>query len=53
MGEKLDKLKGRIKRAQSAMTGELKEAEGALDEAKGKVKEKIEELREDIKRPPR
>jgi uncharacterized protein YjbJ (UPF0337 family) len=49
MGQILDKLKGKAKRLQSKFTGdEAKKAEGRLDELKGDIKEKIE----DIKRPP-
>jgi uncharacterized protein YjbJ (UPF0337 family) len=53
MGAILDKLKGRLKRTQGAVTGDrMKEAEGHFDELKGKVKGKIEEVKKDIKRPP-
>jgi uncharacterized protein YjbJ (UPF0337 family) len=52
MGEIFDKLKGKAKKAQEAITGDRsKKAEGALDEAKGKAKEKFEDLKQDIKRP--
>jgi uncharacterized protein YjbJ (UPF0337 family) len=49
MGEILDKIKGKAKKLRGEITGdEAKKAEGKLDELKGQVKEKIE----DIKRPP-
>jgi uncharacterized protein YjbJ (UPF0337 family) len=54
MGEILDKLKGKAKKVQGAITGDrAKEAEGHLDEMKGKLKEKVEDLKQGIKRPPK
>ena len=57
MGEIIDKVKGRIKRAAGALTGDKKmESEGKFDEAKGKVKGAVEEVKHAIKHrnePPR
>ena len=46
MGEIIDKVKGKIKQAAGAMAGDKKlEREGKVDEAKGKVKGAIEEIK--------
>lgn len=46
MGEIIDKVKGKIKQAAGAMAGDKKlEREGKVDEAKGKVKGAIEEVK--------
>jgi uncharacterized protein YjbJ (UPF0337 family) len=53
MGSMMDKLKGKAKKAQGALTGSrTKQLEGELEELKGKVKEKLEELEHEIKKPP-
>jgi uncharacterized protein YjbJ (UPF0337 family) len=57
MGEIIDKVKGRVKRAAGALTGDKEmENEGKVDEAKGKAKGAVEELKYAIKHrnePPR
>ncbi len=46
MGEIIDKVKGKIKQAAGSITGDKKlEREGKVDEAKGKVKGAIEEVK--------
>jgi uncharacterized protein YjbJ (UPF0337 family) len=46
MGEIIDKVKGKIKQAAGAAAGDKKlEREGKVDEAKGKVKGAIEEIK--------
>jgi uncharacterized protein YjbJ (UPF0337 family) len=50
MGELTDKAKGKVKEVAGAATGDRKlEGEGKLDQAKGKVKEKIEEAKQAIR----
>ena len=50
MGEIIDKLKGKAKQVEGDITGDrARHAEGRLDEAKGKLKGKFEELKQDIK----
>lgn len=51
MGEINDKVKGKLKRAAGALTGNDKlEGEGRVDEAKGKVKGAFEDVKQAIKR---
>ena len=46
MGELIDKTKGKIKQAAGALTGDRKlEAEGKVDEVKGKAKGAVEEVK--------
>lgn len=53
MGELKDKIKGKAKQVEGSITGDrAKQAEGLVDEVKGKVKEKFEDLKRDI-RPPK
>jgi uncharacterized protein YjbJ (UPF0337 family) len=50
MGEIIDKVKGKIKQAAGAATGDKKlEAKGKLDEAKGNVKGAVEEVKHAVK----
>ena len=50
MGELTDKVKGKIKQAAGAATGDKKlEREGKTDEAKGKVKGAFEDAKHAIK----
>lgn len=50
MGEIIDKVKGKLKRAAGAATGDKKlEREGRVDEAKGKVKGVAEEVKQAVK----
>jgi len=50
MGEIIDKVKGKIKQAAGAATGDKKlEREGKVDEAKGKVKGAVEEVKQAVK----
>jgi uncharacterized protein YjbJ (UPF0337 family) len=50
MGEIIDKLKGKAKQVEGDITGDRAlHAEGRLDEAKGKIKGKFEEIKQDIK----
>ena len=50
MGGKTDEVKGRIKEAAGALTGNDKlRDEGKTDQAVGKVKEKIDEAADKIK----
>jgi uncharacterized protein YjbJ (UPF0337 family) len=50
MGEIIDKVKGKIKQAAGAASGDKKlEREGKLDEAKGKVKGAVEDVKHVIK----
>jgi len=50
MGELIDKMKGKIKEIQGDLTGDrAKHAEGTLDEAKGKVKGAVEDVKERAK----
>jgi uncharacterized protein YjbJ (UPF0337 family) len=51
MGELIDKAKGKAKRVAGAISGDSElEAEGHVDEAKGKVKGKFEEAKQQVKR---
>jgi uncharacterized protein YjbJ (UPF0337 family) len=51
MGEIIDRVKGKIKRATGAVTGSKKlEREGKLDEAKSKVKGAAEEVKHAVKK---
>jgi uncharacterized protein YjbJ (UPF0337 family) len=51
MGELLDKTKGKIKQATGILAGDKKlESEGRADEAKGKVKGAVEDVKRTIKR---
>lgn len=46
MGEIIDKVKGKVKRAAGKLTGDKRlEREGRVDEAKGKVKGAAEEIK--------
>jgi uncharacterized protein YjbJ (UPF0337 family) len=50
MGEISDKLKGKAKQVEGDITGDReRHAEGTLDELKGKVKGKFEEVKQGIK----
>ncbi len=50
MGEIIDKVKGKIKHTAGAITGDKQlENEGKLDEAKGKVKGAVEDVKHAIK----
>jgi uncharacterized protein YjbJ (UPF0337 family) len=50
MGEIIDKVKGKIKKAAGAVTGDKPlEREGRVDEAKGKVKGAVEEVKHAVK----
>ena len=50
MGEIIDKVKGKIKQAAGAVTGDKNlEREGKVDEAKGKVKGAVEEVKHAVK----
>ena len=50
MGELIDKVKGKIKKAVGKATGDKKlEREGKVDEAKGKVKGVAEEAKQAVK----
>ena len=50
MGELIDKVKGKIKHAAGAITGDKKlETEGKVDEAKGAVKGAVEDVKHAIK----
>ncbi len=50
MGEIIDKVKGKIKQAAGAATGDKKlQREGQVDEAKGKVKGATEEVKHAVK----
>lgn len=51
MGELIDTVKGKIKQAEGRVTGnKAREAEGLVDELKGKAKGAFEEVKSDIKR---
>jgi uncharacterized protein YjbJ (UPF0337 family) len=53
VGELIDKAKGKAKQVEGDLTGDrVRHAEGVLDETKGKIKGKVEEVKQDIKRPP-
>ena len=50
MGELIDKVKGKIKPAAGTVTGDKNlEREGKIDEAKGKVKGAVEEVKHAVK----
>ena len=50
MGELIDKAKGKIKQAAGAAAGDKRlEREGKADEAKGKVKGAVEEVKHAVK----
>ena len=50
MGEIIDKVKGKIKQAAGSLTGDKKLVdEGKVDEAKGKVKGAVEEVKHAVK----
>ena len=50
MGEIIDKLKGKAKQVEGDITGDrARHGEGRMDEAKGKVKGKFEEVKQDVK----
>jgi len=51
MGEITDKVKGKIKRAAGALTGNKKLGrEGKIDQAKGKVKGAVEDAKQAVKK---
>lgn len=51
MGEIIDKAKGKIKKAAGALTGDTKlERKGKVDEAKGKAKGAVEDVKHTIKK---
>lgn len=51
MGEITDKVKGKIKRAAGAISGSKKlEREGKMDEAKGRAKGALEEIKHAVKK---
>ena len=50
MGEITDKVKGKIKQAAGTVTGNEKlKREGKLDEAKGKLKGDVEDVKDAVK----
>ena len=50
MGEIIDKVKGKVKQAAGALSGDKKlEREGKVDEAKGKVKGAAEAVKQAVK----
>jgi uncharacterized protein YjbJ (UPF0337 family) len=54
MGELIDKVKGKVKQAEGRITGnKTTEAEGVVDELKGKAKGAFEDVKADIKRAGR
>ena len=54
MGEIIDKAKGKAKQVYGSITGDrAKQVEGMVDEKKGDLKGKFEEVKQDIKRPPK
>jgi uncharacterized protein YjbJ (UPF0337 family) len=54
MGEKLDKAKGKAKTVAGAATGnERLEAEGHLDQAKGKAKKALKGAKKSVKKKTR
>ena len=54
MGEFIDTIKGKAKQAQGRATGNrAKQAEGVVEETKGKVKGAFEEVKTDVKRAVR
>jgi uncharacterized protein YjbJ (UPF0337 family) len=51
MGELKDKIKGKVKQVEGAVTGDRgKQAEGIIDETKGKIKETFEDIKHDIRK---
>ena len=47
MGGTMDKLKGKLKKAEGALTGDkVREGQGWVEEKKGQVEEKIEDVKE-------
>jgi len=51
MGELKDKIKGKMKQVEGSVTGDRsKQAEGIADETKGKMKEKFENLKHEIRK---
>ncbi len=51
MGELKDKIKGKAKQVEGSITGDrAKQAEGAVEETKGKMKEKFEDLKHDVRK---
>lgn len=51
MGELIDKIKGKAKQAEAAITGNrARKAEGVADELKGKAKGAFEEAKTDVKK---
>ena len=51
MGELIDKAKGKAKQAEGSVTGDRsRQAEGVLDEVKGKVKGAFDDAKTDVKR---
>lgn len=54
MGEIIDKIKGKAKQAEAAITGSRsRKAEGVADEMKGKVKGAFEEAKTSVKKAVR
>jgi uncharacterized protein YjbJ (UPF0337 family) len=52
MGEIIDKVKGKVKRAAGFLVGNKPlEAEGRIDSAKGDVKGVVEDLKHSVKDP--
>ena len=50
MGELTDKIKGKVKQVEGVITGDrVTQKEGELDEAKGNVKEKFEDLKRAVR----
>ena len=51
MGELIDKAKGKAKQAEGSITGDRsRQAEGLVDEIKGKVKGAFDDAKTDLKR---
>ncbi len=54
MGEIIDKVKGRIKQAAGALSGDKTlKRQGKVDEAKGELKGTVEDVKRAAKEPPR
>ena len=54
MGEIIDKTKGKAKQVVGSVTGDrAKQMEGVVEEKKGDLKGKFEDIKQDVKRPPR
>lgn len=50
MGELIDKVKGKAKQAEAAVTGSrTRKAEGVIDELKGKAKGAFEDVKANVK----